>query len=100
MEIIMYVKDENDSNPINKYINANRFAHASPTPTFLLSVLEFIGIVLIVGIKCSSQGTHIQPRNVKVSTCPDVVESGKGGGLFEILSSWQAKKKKKREDFI
>lgn len=71
-----------------------------PPPSFLLSVLEFIGIVLIVGIKCSSQGTHIQPRNVKVSTCPDVVESGKGGGgLFEILSSWQAKKKK-REDFI
>lgn len=51
-----------------------------PPPSFLLSVLEFIGIVLIVGIKCSSQGTHIQPRNVKVSTCPDVVESGKGGG--------------------
>lgn len=65
-----------------------------PPPSFLLSVLEFIGIVLIVGIKCSSQGTHIQPRNVKVSTCPDVVESGKGG-LLEILSSWQAKKKKK-----
>lgn len=53
-----------------------------PPPSFLLSVLEFIGIVLIVGIKCSSQGTHTQPRNVKVSTCNGVVESGKGGGLI------------------